>query len=83
MKNIKSNIADGEYIKKLVGEKEDSNKANKSSNEKTILLFSFYYDDIEVVNAIGASRTKHKLGNSRFKNDWLKLKTFKAKMTNF
>jgi hypothetical protein len=62
-KNIKSNISDGEYIKKLVKEKEDSNNTNNSTNEKTILLFSFYYDDIEVVNAIGASRTKHKLGN--------------------
>ena len=64
LKNIKSEICDGEFIKKLVKEKEDSNKAKNSGNEKTILLFSFYYDDIEVVNAIGSSRTKHKLGNS-------------------
>jgi hypothetical protein len=62
-KNIKSEICDGEFIKKLIKDKEESNKAKNLCVEKIILLFSFYYDDIEVVNAIGSSRTKHKLGN--------------------
>ena len=42
--------------------KEDSNGSKNSNNESIILLFALYYDDIEVVNAIGSSRTKHKLG---------------------
>ncbi len=62
LKNIKSEISDGEYIKKLVKNKEDSNGSKNSNNESIILLFALYYDDIEVVNAIGSSRTKHKLG---------------------
>lgn len=63
LKNIKSGICDGDYIKKLVADKEESNKNKTNSNQDIILLFAFYYDDIEVVNAIGSSRTKHKLGN--------------------
>ena len=54
-KSIKSNVADGSYIK---------TRANIDSNkEKEIIMLAFYYDDIEIVNPIGNSRKKHKLGN--------------------
>jgi hypothetical protein len=49
-----SDIGDGEYIKKL--------KNQNVQLHKPYLLFGLYYDDIEVVNAIGASRKSHKLG---------------------
>jgi hypothetical protein len=62
-RNIYSEISDGEYIKKLVNEKKEMNKQCGSKNESDILLLAMYYDDIEVVNAIGNSRKKHKLGN--------------------
>jgi hypothetical protein len=61
-KKIYSNITDGSYVKKLIADKKLSNSFLNNKNEKTILNFAMYYDDIEVVNAIGVSRKKHKLG---------------------
>ena len=61
-KKIYSNVTDGTYVKKLIEEKKKSNLAELSINEKIILNFALYYDDIEVVNAIGNSKKKHKLG---------------------
>ena len=60
-KKINSEICEGEYIQKQIKQKQEIN-SNKPNIQKDILLFAFYYDDIEVVNAIGASRKKHKLG---------------------
>ena len=62
-KKIYSEITDGKYVKTLIENKMRENEKKKSTNEKEILMFVFYYDDIEVVNAIGASRKKHKIGN--------------------
>ncbi len=61
-KNIYSNVSDGTYVKKIIDDKKEKNNLSGSLNEKVILLFAMYYDDIEVVNAIGNSRKKHKLG---------------------
>ena len=61
-KGIYSNVSDGTYVKKVIEDKKQKNLLSGSLNEKVILLFAMYYDDIEVVNAIGNSRKKHKLG---------------------
>ena len=61
-KNIYSEITQGEYVKNLIENKKSKNKYENSLNEEEILTFAMYYDDIEVVNAIGNSRKKHKLG---------------------
>ena len=49
--NLKTDIFDGEYIKEKL-----SLKANKNQ-----LIFLIYCDDIELVNPIGAHRSKHKI----------------------
>jgi hypothetical protein len=51
--SLKSDIFDGKYIK---------NKLEKKSN-KNQLVFLIYCDDVELVNPIGAQRTKHKISS--------------------
>ena len=65
-KKIFSNISDGTYVRKLIEDKKIKNNLSNSTNEKVILNIAMYYDDIEVVNAIGNSRKKHKLGIFNF-----------------
>ena len=50
---IKSDIFDGEYIKNKLGKKSNKNQ----------LVFLIYCDDVELVNPIGAHRTKHKISS--------------------
>ncbi len=65
-RNIKSNLNDGNYIKEVIRDQfEKRCKLTLDSNIKTAdktLYFGLYYDDIEVVNPIGSSTKKHKLG---------------------
>ena len=60
-RNIYSSVTHGRFIKEKIEEKKKQNAL--SNKEKDILMIALYYDDIEVVNAIGSSRKKHKLGN--------------------
>ncbi len=68
-KNIKCNLNDGTYIqeaiRKLTLRLQLRMPVDSTRHSDTILYFALYYDDIEIVNAIGASRKKHKLGNAR------------------
>ena len=69
-KNIKSNLSDGAYIKEAIrvhklNRQEENNSITVS--ERT-LYFALYYDDVEVVNPIGSSTKKHKLGKITRKN---------------
>jgi len=56
LSEIKSDIFDGKFIK---------NKLDKKSN-KNQLVFLIYCDDLELVNPIGAHRTKHKISSLLF-----------------
>lgn len=63
----------GEYIKKTMNEL--NAKSMRLNNENEIISVVLYYDDIEVVNPIGNSRKKHKLGKKfnclNISNTWL------------
>jgi len=66
-RNIKSNLNDGSYIKEAVrvhiqNRLTETAESEIKTAEKT-LYFGVYYDDIEIVNPIGSSTKKHKLGN--------------------
>jgi hypothetical protein len=51
--NLKCDFFDGKYVKKILSKKFDS--------MPNFLLFLLYCDDVEFTNAIGSSRTKHKM----------------------
>ena len=65
-RNIKSNLNDGLFIqdaiKKQLENRVHTQTSQTLSVQESTLYFALYYDDIEIVNAIGSSRTKHKLG---------------------
>ena len=58
-KGIKFNIQHGEYIERKI---EELKERCNLEDQKELLGFVLYYDDLEVVNAIGNQRKKHKLG---------------------
>jgi len=68
-KNIKCYLNDGVYIqdaiRRLTLRLQLQEPVQNAKHSDTILYFALYYDDIEIVNAIGSSRKKHKLGNAR------------------
>lgn len=68
-KNIKSNMSDGSYIKEAfrihTERRPVYDEDGIAVNERT-LYFAIYYDDVEVVNPIGSSTKKHKLGKQSF-----------------
>lgn len=49
--SFKTNIFDGNFIKNMLSSKKNKNQ----------LLFAIYCDELEIVNPIGAHRTKHKI----------------------
>ncbi len=53
--NLKSDVFDGNYMKKLIN----------SMNQENTLSFCIYCDDIEMVNPIGSNRKVHKLSKFR------------------
>lgn len=54
-------VMNGNRIRELIKNKLNVIKSNKNLESKPLMI-ALYYDDIEVVNAIGNSRKKHKLG---------------------
>ena len=68
--NIKSNLNDGVFIQDAIKKQMENRVHPQTSQGVTVqestLYFALYYDDIEIVNAIGSSRTKHKLGEFVF-----------------
>jgi hypothetical protein len=64
-KNIKSNISDGTFIQDSICEQaeiRDHVRREDCIEPEFTLLFALYYDDVEIVNAIGSAKKKHKLG---------------------
>ena len=51
--NLKCDFFDGKYVKKIL--------SNKFDSMPNFLLFLLYCDDVEFTNAVGSSRTKHKM----------------------
>jgi hypothetical protein len=54
---LKSDFFDGQYVKKVIS----TSRRHYMTN---FLSFLIYNDDVELTNAIGASRTKHKLSKN-------------------
>ena len=67
-RGIKSNLTDGIYIKDAIEKQKErrilqrQQQESAHSESEATLYFALYYDDIEIVNAIGSARKKHKLG---------------------
>ena len=57
---IQCSLSDGLYIKDLMTK--IASRRGNDNFEKDVLYFMMYYDDLEIVNAIGSSTGKHKLG---------------------
>ena len=65
-KNIKSHLNDGIFVKETIAKQKLRQQyrlpMDHTRDSENTLYFALYYDDIEIVNAIGSSRKKHKLG---------------------
>jgi hypothetical protein len=67
-KNINTELNDGEFVRNAIQFHKSQRPLYETyepsiSNSDNTLCFALYYDDVEVVNPIGSSTKKHKIGD--------------------